>query len=57
MPTFYFILFFGVLGLQGKRRSESGTVGVGGLPWFVVVPETSGAEFIGLVGVLGQEEI
>lgn len=50
MPTFYFI-FLGVLCLQGKRRSEGGTVGVGGLSRLVVVPETSGAEFIGLMGV------
>jgi hypothetical protein len=29
----------------------------GGLPWFAAVPETSGAEFIGLMGVLAGGDL
>ena len=39
---------FYVFRVNGAIRAE---LWVGGLPWFVVVQETSGAEFIGLMGV------
>lgn len=41
---------FSVFRVNGDMRAE---LWGGGLPWFVVVPETSSAEFIGLTGSFG----
>ena len=40
---------FSIFRVNGDIRAELW----GGLPWFVVVQETSGAEFIGLMGSFG----
>ena len=42
---------FSVFRINGDLRAE---LWGGGLPWFAAVPETSGVEFIGLMGVWGR---